>query len=134
MIDSMVARLSGNVSYSDNTSSAFAADIDELYDLHAVGRCRDAVEILTEMINMLGGSLTLNTHPSGKVVNYVSLHFSFNGLVDNQPVSCIASYNTKDGYYTSQSITTAYQLAITRFNTLFTVLFESVTGYRAVIQ
>lgn len=141
MSNKIVARIEGEVTYSDGSSASFASMLDDDDTVSSDGistAMGDVISTVKALFTALGGTLTCAPATSGKTVRdktaLISISGSYGATEGSElPFSCYAEYTSKIGTTISNGGAAAYSIAKTRFNSRLKSMVQEIAGVSATI-
>lgn len=131
MADHIVARLEGEVSYSDGSSASFAAAVDEKGNFETDGVASafaDAKARVQGLFTALGGSLAATVTPSGKTVTDSVARMEIVCTTASGESKLWAEYRVDSGTYISNGGAAAYAIAIASYKTTLQNMINAIAG------
>jgi hypothetical protein len=132
MSNTLVANVSGFVSYTDGTKDTFGVNLDEhgvLVPAGNVSAMADAWTFLKSLFVALGGTLTGTLTPSSKVVNDCECRLSMRGTVGDTKYDAGSNYDVKSGNVIGLNADADYAALIDAFPN---VMSDMLTAYAGV--
>lgn len=131
MADHIVARLEGEVSYSDGSSACFAAAVDEKGNFETDGTAAafaDALATVQGLFTALGGSLKATVTKSGKTVTDTVARMEILCTTPAGQFKFFAEYRVDSGTYVESGAKAAYTAAIGTYKTTLQNMIHAIAG------
>lgn len=141
MSNKIVARIEGEVSYTDGSSASFGAVLDDDGTVITGGLATamgDIIDTVKALFTALGGTLTCTPATSGKTVRDKTALLNIQGTYGATPsaeadFACFAEYSLKTGTLISSGGATDYAIAKNNFNSSLKAMVQGIAGVTATV-